>query len=601
MAEPRFSILTPVYRPPRRTLKTMLASVSRQTYADWEHCLVDDCSGESSVQSILDQAATSDARVRVHHRDKQGGIVAATNDALSMARGEFVAFLDHDDELNPGALEAMAAAIDRQPDVDHLYSDHDKINKRGRHFDPFVKPSWSPDRLPTQMYTTHFRVIRRSLVQELGGLRPGFDGAQDWDLALRVGEHTDRIARVPGLLYHWRAIRGSAAGAPEAKPWAHEASRKAISDHVERTGMQASVEAVPGFPGHYWMRPALTEHPLVSIVIPTTGRGRDGEPEALVVNCVRSVVETSSYANYEFVIVIDEDAPTAVREELAELGGERLRLVEFEGPFNFSAKVNLGARESHGDQLLLLNDDVEVLPAGWRPMHGRAGASLPEWDTLTEDGRRIWIESMLAYALQEGVGAVGAKLYTPDGRLQHGGIIARGGLVGHPYYLRPGDYTGYMGVLMLAANFLAVTGACMMTPRAEFDRVGGFDQALPLNYNDVDYCLRLRRSGLRTVMVPQAELLHIESVSRGEEPPAGAEIEELQRRWGEVLEEDPYYPRTFVDSNYTLPTLTRKGELRMRGGIWPYLGRAQMHYAEGGPGLVARRLAGKIGRLGRSR
>jgi O-antigen biosynthesis protein len=601
MAEPRFSILTPVYRPPPKALKAMIASVAGQTEGDWEHCLVDDCSADPKARAILDEAAARDSRVRVHYREEQGGIVAATSDALSMARGEFVAFLDHDDVLNPGALEAVAAAIDRQPDIDHLYSDHDKISKRGRHFDPFVKPSWSPDRLPTQMYTTHFRVIRRSLVQELGGLRPGFDGAQDWDLALRIGEHTDRIAHVPGLLYHWRAVRGSAAGSPEAKPWAHEASRKAISEHVERTGMQASVEAIPDFPGHYWLRPTLTERPLVSIVVPTTGRGRGGKPEALVVNCVRSVVETSSYANYEFVIVIDEDSPTAVREELAEVGGDRLRLVEFEGPFNFSAKVNLGVRESRGDQLLLLNDDVEVLPAGWRPMRGRSGASLPEWDTLTEDGRRIWIESMLAYALQDGVGAVGAKLYFPDGRLQHGGIIASGGLVGHPYYLKPGDNTGYMGVLMLAGNFIAVTGACMMTPRAAFERVGGFDEQLPLNYNDVDYCLRLRRAGLRTVMVPQAELLHSESVSRGEEPPAGAEIEELQRRWGELLEDDPYYGPAFVDSNYTLPTLTRNGELRMRGGIWPYLGHAQSLYAEGGPGLLARRVAGKLARLGRSR
>lgn len=373
MPGPRFSIVTPVYRPPAKTLKAMLASVSRQTFGDWEHCIVDDGSAEVELRAILDEAAASDLRIRVHHRDEQGGIVAATNDALELAQGEYVAFLDHDDELHPQALEKMAAAIAEKPDADYLYSDQDKIDEWGMHFDPFVKPGWSPDRLPSQMYVTHFRVVRRSLIDELGGLRPGFDGSQDWDLALRVVERTENVVHVPGLLYHWRTLPGSAAAVADAKPWAHDASRRAVAEHVERCGIQATVDVIQGYPGHYWLRPALVDEPRVSIVIPTAGRARQmdldgteaGSAEPLVVNCVRSIVERTTYGNFELVVVIDDDAPTGVGEELQALAGERLKLVSFDGPFNFSAKVNRGVRESDGEQILLLNDDVEPLPEGW--------------------------------------------------------------------------------------------------------------------------------------------------------------------------------------------------------------------------------------------
>jgi O-antigen biosynthesis protein len=596
MTEPRFSLITPVYRPPRKALRAMLDSVRAQGFGDWEHIVVDDCSEDPKLRSILEQAAADEPRLRVAYRDQNGGIVAATNDALKMATGEYVAFLDNDDELAPTALAAMAAAIDADPGVDCLYSDQDLINKRGRHYDPFVKPAWSPERLAAQMYIAHFRVLRRALVEELGGLRPGFDGAQDWDLALRLAERTDRVVHVPGLLYHWRALKTSAAGAPEAKPWAHEASRRAVAEHVELRRIQATVEPIPNFPGHYWLRPALTERPLVSIVIPTAGSPREQGGVPLVLECVRSVVERSTYEEYELVVVIDAAASDEVRERLREIGGERLQLIEYDAPFNFSAKVNLGVQRSRGEQILLLNDDVEVLPPGWRPARNGNAGGLPEWDTLSEDGRRIWIESMLAYAIQNGVGAVGAKLYLPDGRLQHGGVIAKGGLIGHPYYLKPGDEPGYMGCLMMAGNFLAVTAACLMTSRRAFEAVGGFDTELPLNYNDVDYCLKLRAAGLRSVMVPHAELLHHESVSRGPEPPLTSEIEAMQERWGELLHNDPYYGPEFLDSNYTLPMLTRGGVLRERGGIFPYVGRARMLYREGGLGFLAGRTFRKLGR-----
>jgi O-antigen biosynthesis protein len=592
MSAPRFSILTPVYRPPTKALRSMLGSVTAQTLGDWEHCLVDDHSDDPKVDAILDEAADRDPRVRVERRERQGGIVAATNDALAMASGDFVAFLDNDDELNTRALEAMAAAIEANPDADYLYSDQDMIDERRRHSNPFIKPGWSPDRLAAQMYMAHFRVIRRSLIEALGGLRDGFDGAQDWDLALRLSERSERIVHVPEILYHWRTLASSVADSPEVKPWAHEASRKAVSEHAKRLGVQAGPEPVPDFAGHYWLRPKLTETPLVSIVIPTGGRAGAEESGPLVVNCVRSIVERTTYESFELVVVIDDGAPGEVATELERLAGDRLRLIPFSEEFNFSAKVNRGVEASRGEQVLLLNDDIEVLPSGWRPVRNGGKGGLPRWDTETGGGRRIWLESLLAYTLQEGVGAAGAKLYFPDGHLQHAGIIATGGLVGHPYYGFPGDNVGYMGCLMLAANFLAVTGACLMTPRRAFESVGGFDTELPLNYNDVDYCLKLHRAGLRSVMVPHAELLHHESVSRGDEPPSAVEIEALRSRWGKLLENDPYYSRAFVDGNFGLLIMNPKGEFVDRGRIYAY-------YREGGVGLVLKRAFNRLRHLRR--
>lgn len=592
MESPRFSILTPVHRPPIRGLEEMLASVRGQTDGDWEHLLIDDASADAEVSDVLERAA-SDSRVRVRSRDRQGGIVAATNEALEMASGEYVAFLDHDDALDPRALERVGDRIDAVPDADYLYSDEDKIDRRGKHFDPFVKPAWSPDRLRTQMFVTHFRVIRRSLVEELGGLREGFDGSQDWDLALRVAERGGNFVRVPGILYHWRATPGSAAVLPDAKPWAHEASERAIAEHLERIGIVAAVETVPGYPGRYWLRPALRQRPKVSIVIPTAGRrGEEGTP--LVENCVRSVVERTSYEDYELVVVVDADTPDAVGKELTRIAGERLKLVAFEGPFNFSAKVNLGVAESGGEQLLLLNDDIEVPPAGWRPLPDDRYGPLADWGAAGPDGRRSWIESMLVYATQPGVGAVGAKLFLPNGRLQHAGVVGWRGIAAHPYYLWKGAAPGYQFNLLAACNFLAVTAACLMTPRAAFESAGGFDEGFSVNYNDVDYCLKLHQAGHRSVVLPEVELLHFESVSRGATGPSPEELRTLEERWGELLESDPYYDPLFMDPNFSLPPLSRRGGFRRRREPLAYVDRARRTLEQGGPGLLAQRLLPKL-------
>ncbi len=516
MAAPRFSILTPVHETDPDVLRKMLRSVRRQSFADWELCLVDDASPSSHVGEILAAASARDSRIRVERREVNGGIVAASNDALRMARGEFLALLDHDDELHADALAHVAEAIERQPEADYVYTDEDKIDLRGRHSSPFFKPDWSPERLRTQMYTCHLSVLRRSLVEQVGGFDSEFEGAQDWDLVLRVTERARAVVHVPRVLYHWRLLETSAASAATAKPWAFEAGRRAVQAHCERTALPAEVEMDAADPGVLHLNPKLREQPLVSIVIPTGAQRRDVrfEPVVLVVNCVRSIVERSSYENYEIVCVTDGELDPAVAAELRELAGERLRLVPYEGEFDFSAKVNLGAVHSAGEHLLLLNDDIEV--------------TTPEW-----------LERMVMYSAQEGVAAVGGRLVWGDTRLQHVGVSFEGGLPGHLYYGFAGDYRGYMNAVLVARNCLAVTGACLMTRREVFEELGGLTEEFPVNFNDVDYCLKAHVNGLRVVYDPDLILFHFESSSRSPEVEEW-EFNRLGQYWRGVAAVDPF-------------------------------------------------------------
>lgn len=517
MAAPRLSIVTPVYETPRATLLKTLRSVQRQGYEDWELCLVDDGSKQPFVREVLDRAAAGDSRIHVQYRGENGGIVPASNDALTMASGEFIVLLDHDDMLHPDALALAAAQLDAEPEVDYLYTDEDKIDMRGIHSAPFFKPDWSPERMRTQMYTCHMSVLRRSLVEEVGGFDPGFEGAQDWDLVLKVTERARAIAHVPRVLYHWRMAPTSAAAGGEAvKPYAFEAGQRAVQAHCDRIGLPARVERDASDPGVLHLEPELKEEPLVSIIIPTAGQRRHIRfaEEILVCHTVRSIVERSTYSNYEIVCVVDAGIEPAVIEELEEIAGDRLRISTFNGPFNFSAKINLGATEASGDLLLLLNDDVEVT-------------------TLN------WLERMVMYAGQDGVGAVGARLLWGDGRLQHIGISFDGGLPGHHYHGFAGSYRGYANQVVIARNCLGVTAACAMTPREVFEEVGGLTRELPLNFNDVDYCLKVYASGRRIIYDPDTILYHFESSTRIPEVKAWEESR-LTDRWSSLVALDPY-------------------------------------------------------------
>jgi O-antigen biosynthesis protein len=512
-----FSILTPVYETPADVLEKMLRSVLRQSFEDWELCLVDDGSQQPHVREILDRAQRHDPRIRVEYSGGNGGIVAASNQALGMAEREFLALLDHDDTLHPDALAHVAEAITANPEADYVYTDEDKIDLAGRHSGPFFKPDWSPERMRTQMYTCHLSVLRCSLVEEVGGFDPEFEGSQDWDLVLKVTERARKILHVPKVLYHWRMLETSAASGNEGvKPWAFAAGPRAVQAHCDRIGFAAKVDSDPQDPGVLHLHPQLQEEPLVSIIIPTGGGEREVrfEHTVLVLNCVRSIVERSTYSNYEIVVVIGAAVEPEVIEQLHEIAGARLRLVPFSGPFDFSAKINQGVVHSDGKHLLLLNDDIEVATANW-------------------------IERMVMYCEQAGVATVGGRLLWEDGRLQHVGVGFDSGLPGHTYRGFAGDFKGYANTVLIARDCLAVTAACLMTRRDVFENLGGLSTTLPRSFNDVDYCLKAHTAGLRNVYDPDLVMYHFESSSRD---PAVEEWELMQLidRWGPAIAVDPF-------------------------------------------------------------
>jgi O-antigen biosynthesis protein len=513
---PRFSIVTPVYETPPGVLRRMLRSVRHQSFGDWELCLADDCSQQPHVREILDREAARDPRIKVRHLDVNGGIVTASNAALEMAGGEFIALLDHDDVLHPDALAHVNEAIAGQPEADYVYTDEDKIDLAGLHSNPFFKPDWSPERMRTQMYTCHLSVLRRALVDEVGGFDPAYEGSQDWDLVLKVTERARAVVHVPRVLYHWRMLESSAAASGEAKPWAAEAGVRAVQAHCDRIGLPATVSLDRGDPGILHLEPRLERQPLVSIVIPTNGQVRDVrfEPVVLVVNCIRSILERSTYDNYELVVVYDEDTDPSVLVELRELAGERLRLVEFTGPFDFSRKINAGAVRSKGEHLLLLNDDIEVTTPNW-------------------------LERMVMYSDHEGIGAVGGRLVWGDGRLQHVGITFEDSLPHHHHRGFSGEFKGYANSVRIARDVLGVTGACLMTPRDLFEELGGLTSTFPVNFNDVDYCLKVHTHGQRIVYDPDLLMYHFESSSRDPDVDRW-EVEQLLERWRHVAAVDPY-------------------------------------------------------------
>jgi GT2 family glycosyltransferase len=537
---PRFTVLTPVYETPPQLLIECIDSVVHQTYADWELLLVDDGSTDPAVHRLLDEAVLRDPRIRVHRRAENGGIIAASNDGLGIARGEFIAGLDHDDTLHLTALAKVAEAIDRAGAdlVDYVYTDQDKIDEDGTHHGPFYKPDWSPDRFRAQMYTNHLGVFRRSLVTEVGGFREGFEGSQDYDLVFRLTERARLVVHVPEILYHWRVTEQSVTANVDAKPYAWINGARAIQAHCDRTGFEATVEHDMIWPGVYKLTPNLREQPLVSIVIPTGGSFREvyGERVLLAEYCIQHLVATSTYENYEIIAVIDDHVPDDIRRRIEAAGGDRLQTIIYKKPFNFADKCNLGAILSNGEHILFLNDDTEVIA--------------PDW-----------LESLVMYSKTPGIGAVGGRLLYGDGRIQHVGVHVLGEVAaGHIYRGYPGSDLGYYGITRLPCNYLAVTGACLMSPRHVFEEVGGMTIDFPINYNDVDYCFKVHEAGYRVVFDPNAELYHHESSSR--EPVLREwETELIQERWA-VFERDPYLNPNFDHDSvsYICPVYDTNGE-----------------------------------------
>lgn len=488
-------------------LEEMLASVRGQDFAEWELCLCLDGRPGPQVREALDRVAGEDPRIRVSHCDEGGA--AAVAEGMGMACGGFVGLLGDVDRLDREALATVDGALRLSPEADFVYSDEDEIDSVGRRSATFFKPDFSPERLRAEPYTGRLSFFRRSLLEEVGGFSASLGSAAEWDIALRVSERAREILHLPGVLYH-RRVNG------DRDETADPASVRVVQAHCERIGLAARVEVDSRRPGGCRLRPALSKTPLVSIVIPTCGQSRAirGVPTVLVLHCVRSILATSTYPDFEIVCVADEDTDPAMLEELRVLGGERLRVVAYDEPFNFSAKVNLGAAHSDGEHLLFLNDDMEV---------------------ITPD----WIERMVMYSGHRGIGAVGAQLRWEDERIQHAGVVLEKGLPGHIYYGAGGELSGYTRNVLVTQNYLAVTGACLMTPRDVFERVGGFPVELPVNYNDIYYCLAVREQGTRVVYDADTVLYHFESSSRDTKV-NDWEKSMLLERWHSAIGADPY-------------------------------------------------------------
>lgn len=513
-AEPQFSIITPVFNPPRDAFEACVESVFTQTNPDWEWCLVDDCSSEPWVSQRLRDLQAQDTRIRVHFRSINGGIVAASNDALSLASGVFVVLLDNDDMLHPTALARIRDVVHTDSTIDYIYTDEDKVRADGTHYDQFDKPRWSPERFLTQNYCSHLSVLRKTLVDEVGRFRPGFDGAQDYDLFLRVTEHARTVAHVPEVLYHWRAMTGSTALAQAEKPYAFAAAIRAVESALERRKIDATVSQAGSFSYQCVMR-NLRSHPKISIIIPTCGSAKPvfGADTCLVVNAVESILNKSTYRNFEILVIVDEVSPKSVWKSLRAIPDHRVRLVSYDKPFNFSAKCNLGAVLSDGEYLLLLNDDTEV---------------------IDED----WLETMASYLENSDVAMVGPLLLLEDGRIQSAGHSN----TPSPHNFKAGQSAGSpgeFGALTIARECSGITGACALIRRSAYEQVGGMSVTFPLAFNDVDFAFKLLGVGYRIIWTPHARVFHFETASR----PKGVEPQEVQlllERWKHKFNNDEY-------------------------------------------------------------
>jgi GT2 family glycosyltransferase len=522
--EPLISIVTPTYNTPEEFLIDMLESVLKQTYAKWELCLADGASQKNHVKDILETYSRKNRRIKVKFLSENKGIVGNSNEALALTTGEFIGLLDHDDILAPFALFEVVKHINDSVQVDYLYSDEDKISQDGLiRFAPHFKPDWSPDTLRSMNYPTHFSVFRKSLLDQIGGFREGFDGSQDYDLILRASEKANKIVHIPKVLYHWRVHERSTATNILSKGYAYDSAKKALQEHLNRTRLQGNVEGAELL-GFYKVTYLIKKSPTVSIIIPNTN------PVNNLERCVISILKKSHYRNFEILIVESESRKKEawiLHKKLAVT--DRLRIVEWKQSVSYSAIYNFALNYAKGEMLLFLHNDTRVITADW-------------------------LERMLEHAIRKEVGTVGAKLYYSDYTIQHAGlIIGLCGPVGHAYKSFPGNSNGYMGRLKIIQNVSAVTAACLMIRKDVFQEVGGFDDRFRFTFYDADLCVKIREKGYVIVWTPYAEFYHYESKTEKNadtlEKPMKFEWEKalFQQKWKEVIERgDPYYNPIFT-------------------------------------------------------
>ncbi len=525
---PKISIVVPLYKTPEKYLLSLVDSFKKQTYANWELCLSDGSGANSPLTDILAKIQKEEPRVKVISHPTNLRISENTNAAISIATGDYIAFADHDDELTPNALYECVVALEKDGSIDMIYSDEDKMSMNGKKFfEPHMKPDFNIDLLCTVNYICHLCVVKRELLETVGGLRPEYDGAQDYDFVLRCIENAKNIHHIPKILYHWRCHEDSTAENPESKLYAFEAGAKAIKAHYDRIGVPVEIQQGE-YLGLYRTKFLRKYDPLISIIIPNKDHIDD------LKRCIDSIEQKSTYKNYEYIIIENNSTEERTFQFYKELesSNPKAKVVYWEGPFNYSAINNYGIKYAKGEYYLLLNNDTEIINP----------------DCL---------EELLGYCTRKDVGAVGARLYYDDDTIQHAGvIIGFGGIAGHCFVQQPRGYTGYCHRIICAQDYSAVTAACMMVRKDVYEEVGGLSEELAVAFNDIDFCMKIRRAGYWVVYNPYAELYHYESKSRGQEdtPEKVArfqkEINTFSNRWPEILEKgDPLYnPNLTLDS-----------------------------------------------------
>ena len=532
---PLISVAVPAYRTPEKFLAQMIDSLLAQTYGNWELCIANGSPEDSAMKKVLEEYTKKDSRIRVSELTENKGIAGNTNAALEMAQGEFVGLLDHDDLLAPNALYEIVRALDEDRNLDAVYTDEDKVTTElDEHFQPHLKPDFNLDLLRSNNYICHFFVVRRSIVQKVGGFCQEFDGAQDHDFIFRCIETAEKVGHIPEILYHWRTHKASTADNPASKMYAFDAGKRAIEAHLKRTGTEGIVSHTPDL-GFFRVKYPVQGQPLVSVIIPNKD-----EKETLKA-CIDSIREKTEYPNYEIIIVENNSTTDEIFQYYKELSQDpRIRLLRWKKEFNYSAINNYGVCHANGEYLLFLNNDVTVITPGW-------------------------IKELLGVCQRPEVGAAGVKLIYPDNTIQHAGcVIGLGGIAGHMFVDMPANRTGYLHKASILQDMSAVTAACMMMKRTAFEEAGGFTEKLSVAFNDVDLCLKVRKNHKLIVYDPYVQLYHMESKTRGAEDSQEKvrrfqeEIEYIRCHWIDILKKgDPYYNKNLSLSkwNYSLRPL----------------------------------------------
>ena len=535
---PLISVVVPAYHTPPLFLRQMLDSLVAQTYGGWELCIANGSPDDKEMEAVLEEYEKRDSRIRHENLKENLGIAENTNAAFRMAKGEFIGLLDHDDLLAPNALYEIALALEKNPEADVVYTDEDKVTTDLKeYFQPHLKPDFNLDLLRSNNYICHFFTVRREIVEQVGGFRKEFDGAQDYDFIFRCTEEARKILHIPEILYHWRTHKESTADNPASKMYAFEAGKRAIEAHLKRTGTDGEVSHTPDL-GFYRVKYPVKGEPLISIIIPNKD-----EKESLEA-CLKSIWEKTTYKNYEIIVVENNSTSDEIFRYYKEISKKGVRLLRWKKEFNYSAINNFGAAHAKGEFLLFLNNDVTVIT--------------PDW--LTE---------LAGLCQRKEVGAAGVKLLYPDNTIQHAGcVIGIGGIAGHMFVDMPANRTGYLHKASLLQDMSAVTAACMIMKKQVFDQVGGFTEELAVAFNDVDLCLKINKAGSLVVYDPYVQLYHMESKTRGAEDSKEkvrrfqTEIEYMRCHWLDILKNgDPYYNKnlSLTKWNYSLKPLPGMG------------------------------------------